>query len=275
MPVDLHVHTTASDGALTPAEVVRAAVAAGLSALAVTDHDSVAGIDEALAAAEGTKLTLVPGVELSVDERSDSSGVHLLGLLVDHRDPGLVSDLATLRHERDVRARAMVSELVRAGHAIDYDTVASIAGAGSIGRVHIARALVGAGSATTIEEAFRTLIGRDAPFYVGKRTMDAAQAVSAIHAAGGVAVLAHPGVSGAHALPLLLRAGLDGIEVFHAEHTQADRERFTALAKKHGLLVTGGSDFHGPGVRSAPIGGGSCPEDAPAALRERATLYRR
>jgi predicted metal-dependent phosphoesterase TrpH len=169
----------------------------------------------------------------------------------------------------------MVIQLVEAGHAIDYDTVARIAGAGSVGRVHVARALVAAGSAATIEEAFHTLIGRDAPFYVGKRTMDAAHAVSMIHAARGVAVLAHPGVSGAEAFPLLVSAGLDGIEVFHAEHTQADRERFAALAREYGLLVTGGSDFHGPGVRSAPIGGGSCPEDAPDLLRERANLYRR
>jgi 3',5'-nucleoside bisphosphate phosphatase len=275
MPVDLHVHTTASDGALAPADVVRAALAARLSALAVTDHDSVAGIDEALAAAEGTPLVLIPGVELSVDEEDETGGVHVLGLLIDHRDPGLVSALAALRHEREVRARAMVAELVNAGHAIDYETVADIAGAGSIGRVHIARALVAAGSAATIDEAFRTLIGRDAPFYVTKRTMDAAQAVTAIHTAGGVAVLAHPGVSGAEALPLLLDAGLDGIEVFHAEHTEADRERFATLAERHGLLVTGGSDFHGPGVRSAPIGAGGCPEDAPETLRERATLYRR
>lgn len=275
MPVDLHVHTTASDGALTPAEVVRAAITVGLSALAVTDHDSIAGIEEALATAAGTTLTMVPGVELSVDERSDGSGVHMLGLLIYHGDPGLVSALADLRREREVRAGAMVAELVKAGHAIDYDTVAGIAGAGSIGRVHIARALVAAGSATTVEEAFRTLIGRDAPFYVGKRTMDATHAISAIHAAGGVAVLAHPGVSGAEALPLLLRAGLDGIEAFHAEHTAADRERFAALARANGLLVTGGSDFHGPGVRSAPIGGGWCPEGAVEALKERATLYRR
>jgi predicted metal-dependent phosphoesterase TrpH len=272
MPVDLHVHTTASDGELSPSEVVRIVLVAELTAVAITDHDSTDGLDEAIAAADRTTLSIVSGVELSVDEPSGKD-VHVLGLLVDHRDAGLTAALRTLRADRMERARAITSMLSQAGIPVDLGAVAALAGAGSIGRVHIARALVDSGSARTVEEAFRLYIGRGAPFYVRKHTLDAAHAVDAIHAAGGVAVLAHPGVSGESALPVLIAAGLDGIEAFHAEHTAADRTRFADLARRHGLLVTGGSDFHGPGLKSAPLGGGECPDEAVESLRERAALY--
>jgi predicted metal-dependent phosphoesterase TrpH len=273
MPVDLHVHTTASDGAFAPSEVVAFAIRAGLTALAITDHDSTDGIDEALAAAADSVLTVIPGVELSVDEVGASS-VHVLGYLIDHREPRLVAALATLREARDERARVMVEALSGAGYEIDLASVRAIAGAGSIGRVHVAQALVAAGGAPDVGEAFRQLIGRGAPFYFRKRTLSAAEAIATIHGAGGVAVLAHPGVSGSEAFTALLAAGLDGVEAFHAEHDAADCDRFARLAQANGLLVTGGSDFHGPGVHTAPIGGGGCPEDAPEALRRRAAAYR-
>jgi len=273
MPVDLHVHTTASDGALAPAEVVASALALGLSTIAITDHDALSGIDEALAAASGTALRVVPGVELSVDA-DGVSDVHVLGLLIDHRYPALNTTLARLRDERRTRAEAMVALLSDAGHPIDLATVLSAAGEGSVGRVHIAQALVDAGSVGSVSEAFSTLIGADAPFFVHKSALDAREAIDAIHAAGGVAVLAHPGLSGEAALPLLLDARLDGIEAFHAEHSAADQARFAALAAGLGLLVTGGSDCHGPRIHSAPIGGGACPEDALEALQARASLYR-
>jgi len=274
MPVDLHVHTTASDGVLSPSDVVTAAVAAGLTALAITDHDTVAGVEEALMAAAGTSLTVVPGVELSADVTA-TSDVHILGLGIEHRDKRLRETLAVLRTQRETRARSMVDLLVAAGHAIDFASVARIAGSGSVGRVHIARALIEAGSVPDIDSAFKTLIGAAGPFYVAKDTLGAAEAVAAIHGAGGVAVLAHPGVSGEAALVPLIDAGLDGIEAFHAEHDIAQQQHFVSLARRHGLLVTGGSDFHGPSVRSAPIGGGACPDDAVEILEARATLYRR
>jgi 3',5'-nucleoside bisphosphate phosphatase len=274
MPVDLHVHTTASDGALSPTEVVRAALAAGLSALAITDHDTMDGLDEAMHAADSTGLEIVPGLELSVDEGGQTD-VHVLGLLVDPHDGPLNGALSDLREERDTRARAMVRKLSAAGYRIDYDAIRAAVGASAIGRVHIARALVATHAVPTIDEPFRRLIGSDAPFYIAKQTMTGAAAIAAIHAAGGVAVLAHPGVSGGAALEGLIESGLDGIEAYHAEHTRADRKRFAALAARHGLLVTGGSDFHGPGVRSSGIGGGACPADAVESLRARAALYRR
>ena len=273
MPVDLHVHTTASDGALAPSEVVRLAREAGLSVIAITDHDSTDGVDEALRASIGTTTCVLPGVELSVD-RGTGSDAHVLGLEIDHREQALVATLAGLRLQREQRAAAMVAALAAAGYPIDMALVREIAGPGSIGRVHIAHALVAAGCVPAVEDAFRTLIGRDAPFYVRKRTLSAVDAVDAIHAAGGVAVLAHPGLSGEAAFPALLSAGLDGIEAFHAEHTAADRERFAALAALNELIVTGGSDFHSPDLRSAPIGGGGCPDDAVEAVRVRARRYR-
>jgi predicted metal-dependent phosphoesterase TrpH len=273
MPLDLHVHTNASDGALTPSEVVRAAVALGLSAVAVTDHDSTAGVDEALAAADGTGLRVVPGVELSVDAEG-ARDVHILGLLIDHHDPTLGATLSRLRDERRDRAEAMVRLLTDAGHRIELATVFAAAGEGAVGRVHVAQALVDAGSVDTISDAFATLIGRDAPFYVRKGRLGVRDAVDAIHAAGGVAVFAHPGISGETALPALLAAGIDGIEAYHAEHSPEDQERFAELAAGLGLLVTGGSDYHGPNVHSAPIGGGACPDGAIEALEARAARYR-
>ncbi len=273
MPVDLHVHTTASDGSLTPSAVVEAALAVGLRVIAITDHDTTAGVVEATDAARSRGITVLPGVELSVEEPC-ASDVHVLGLLVDHDDPHLVETLADLRASREARARTMVDMLDEAGHSVDFADVARRAGGGSIGRVHIARALVDSGSVPTVEEAFRLLIGRDAPFHVRKETLSGTRAIAAIHAAGGVAVLAHPGVSGEAALTTLLMAGLDGIEAFHAEHSQRDRQRFAALAERHGLIVTGGSDFHGPGMRSPGIGAGACPDSAVDAVRERARAYR-
>jgi predicted metal-dependent phosphoesterase TrpH len=169
----------------------------------------------------------------------------------------------------------MVADLSEAGHAIDLASVRAIAGSGSIGRVHVARALVAAGSVPTVDAAFRMLIGRDAPFYRRKRTLDAAQAIAAIHGAGGVAVFAHPGVTGEGALPALLAAGLDGIEAFHAEHSADDKRRFAEMAADLGLIVTGGSDFHADDVPCASIGGGGCPESALEALWARAARYRR
>jgi predicted metal-dependent phosphoesterase TrpH len=216
---------------------------------------------------------VLAGVELSVGEATGSD-VHVLGLLVDHRERGLGAALAGLRWEREVRARAMVAALAKAGYPIDIDSVRAIAGSGSIGRVHIARSLVAAGSAPTIEAAFGALIGRGAPFYMRKRTLGVAETIDVIHAAGGVAVLAHPGVSGEEALPELLSAGIDGIEAYHAEHTASERERFAALATRHELIVTGGSDFHAADVHSAPIGGGGCPDEAVEEIRLRAARYR-
>ena len=273
MTVDLHVHTTASDGLATPTEIVRAALDLGLTVISITDHDSVEGIAEALDASAGTPLEVIPGVELSV-RTGDGADTHLLGYLIDHRDDVLLASLERLRKARLERANAMVTGLARAGHDIDIERVLDHAGDGAVGRVHVAHALVDAGSVDTIEDAFARFIGRGGPFYVTKAYFSAVEALALIHGAGGVAVLAHPGVSGEGPLIPLIDAGLDGIEAHHAEHTIAQRAHFAALARRFGLVATGGSDFHGPGMRSAALGSGTCPDGAVEALRRRATILR-
>jgi len=273
MTVDLHVHTTASDGLVSPRDVVAAALDLGLRVISVTDHDSVEGVAEALEAARGTSLEVIPGVELSV-LGEDGSDTHLLGYFIDHHDADLLGALERLREARLDRANAMVAALSEAGHAIDIEGVLEHAGNGAVGRVHVARALVNAGAVDTVEEAFARFIGRGGPFYVAKASLSAFEALALIHRAGGVVVLAHPGVSGEGPLVPLVDAGLDGIEVYHAEHTAPQRAHFAAVARRFGLVATGGSDFHGPGMRSAALGSGACPDDAVEALRRRATILR-
>ena len=272
MAVDLHTHTIASDGTATPADVVTLALERGLSVIAITDHDSVEGIEEAIEAAEGTPLTVVPGVELSANT-DDAHDLHILGFFLDHRSPALLESLSDLRARRVDRAKEMVDALTAAGYAVTLERVFAHSGKGAVGRSHIARALVDAGDVESVEHAFRDLIGRSGPFFIGKRLLSAVDAVGLIRAAGGVAVLAHPGVTRSDAsIPELVEAGLGGLEAFHAEHTQPDRDRYTGLAARLGLLVTGGSDFHGPGTKNTSLGAGGCPDGAVEALRERATI---
>ncbi|HEY5548096.1 MAG TPA: PHP domain-containing protein [Coriobacteriia bacterium] len=273
MTIDLHVHTTASDGLLRPADIVARALDLELRVISITDHDSVAGIDEACEAAAGTTLEVIPGVELSV-HATGGGDAHILGYFVDQHDDALLVALSRLQTARFDRAVAMVDALRTAGHAISLDDVLGYADGGAVGRVHVARALVAARSVDTIEEAFAELIGRDGPFYVRKALFLPRAALDAIHGAGGVAVLAHPGVSGEGPLVGLVAEGLDGIEAYHADHTRPQRDHFVSVARRFGLIVTGGSDFHGPGLRSASLGSGSCPPEVVEALRERATILR-
>ena len=272
MTIDLHVHTTASDGLLTPADIVARALEAGLTAIAITDHDSVAGVEEARDAAAGTTLEVIPGVELSVHALGGDA--HILGYFVDHHNAALQVALSRLRDARFERAVAMVEALQAAGHAISLQDVLDFADGGAVGRVHVARALVAARSVDTIESAFSDLIGRDGPFYVNKALFLPRDALGAIHAAAGVAVLAHPGVSGEGPLIGLIAEGLDGVEAYHAEHTRPQRDHFASMARRFGLVATGGSDFHGPGLRSAALGSGACPPAVVEELRERATILR-
>lgn len=258
MRFDLHTHTTASDGTLTPAELVRHAVESGVSVIAITDHDSVDGIEEALAEvsavrATGKSITLVPGVELSaVDEGRD---VHMLGFFVDHTDPALLTALADLRSARVERARTIVSALRTAGFDIDHEEVLALSDGGSVGRSHVARALVSRGHAADVSDAFRRLLGRGRPFYVPKHVRTPAEVLSTILDAGGIPVIAHPGVTGVDDLiPELIGKGLGGIEAYHSEHDDTQQSLYAGLAAAYGLLVTGGTDFHGPDAPNPPLG---------------------
>lgn len=254
MRADLHCHSTASDGTLTPQALVELALAEGLDVLSLTDHDSVEGLDRALEAAKGSRLRVIPGVELSaVSARGDD--VHILGYFVDPHDAALRDWLETLRRARELRAMAIVAALAEAGYAVDLESVMALSAGGAVGRSHIARALVAAGHAHSVSDAFKTLIGRGRPYYVAKDVRSPAQVISCIRDAGGLAILAHPGVSGLDPLiDELIADGLAGIEAFHADHTDAQRAAYEALADERGILSTGGSDFHGPEAPNAALG---------------------
>lgn len=265
MKADLHVHTTASDGTLTPAQLVARARDRGVDVLAIADHDTVAGIPEAANAASAASITLVPAVELSAV--ADGRDAHILGYFVDVADADLLSHLADLRDARSRRAETMVSALRDAGYDISLDDVLALSAGGAVGRSHIARALVGRGHAESVRDAFERLIGHGRAFYVPKDVRTPAEIIGIIRAAGGLPVLAHPGVSRLEsAIPSLLETGLGGIEAYHADHSPEQRELFANTAKEAGLLVTGGTDFHGPHAPNPDVGACDVPEDAVSAL---------
>ncbi|WP_282694285.1 PHP domain-containing protein [Streptomyces sp. CC208A] len=249
MRIDLHTHSTASDGTDTPAELVRKAAAAGLDVVALTDHDTTRGHAEAIAAApEG--LTVVPGAELSC--RLDGIGLHMLAYLFDPEEPALLAERELVRDDRVPRARAMVAKLQLLGVPVTWEQVARIAGDGSVGRPHIAEALVELGVVPDVSGAFTAeWIADGGRAHVDKHELDPADAIRLVKAAGGVTVFAHPAavkrgqVVPESAIAALAEAGLDGIEVDHMDHDEPTRARLRGLAKELGLLVTGSSDYHG------------------------------
>ncbi|CAL9517139.1 5'-3' exoribonuclease [Streptomyces sp. enrichment culture] len=249
MRIDLHTHSTASDGTDTPAELVRRAAAAGLDVVALTDHDTVAGHAEAIAALPAG-LTLVPGAELSC--RLDGVSLHMLAYLFDPAEPELARERELVRDDRVPRAQGMVAMLRELGVPITWDRVAGIAGDGSVGRPHIASAMVELGVVETVSDAFTAeWIADDGRAYVGKHELDPFEAVRLIKGAGGVAVFAHPLAAKRgrcvpeSAIAELAAAGLDGIEADHMDHDAATRERLRGMARDLGLLATGSSDYHG------------------------------
>lgn len=251
--IDLHVHSTASDGTLPPAAVVTAAVGAGLDIMALTDHDTLAGWNEAFEACP-PGMTVVPGLELSCVYSARAQrpiSVHLLGYLVDPQHPGLSAELTRLQGERSRRGEWIVENLVAAGYPISWARVREFADGGSVGRPHVARALVEAGEVASVDEAFVELLAADGPFYVRKADIDAVAGVRLITAAGGVAVFAHPAagrrgrVVDEAAISVLAEAGLAGIEVDHPDHLPAESAHLRVIAADLGLVPTGSSDFHG------------------------------
>jgi predicted metal-dependent phosphoesterase TrpH len=245
---DLHVHSNASDGTDAPAEVMRRAALAGLDAVALTDHDTVAGHPPARQARPDA-LTLVPGMELSA--RLDGYSLHLLAYLFDPGQPDLAEQTRRIRADRELRARAMVHALTDLGVAISWDQVAAIAGTGVVGRPHIARAMVASGAVAEPGEAFsRDWIGAGGRAYVERYALDPVRAIRLVRAAGGVTVLAHPRagrdwvVSDAQ-IAALAAAGLNGVEVFHPDQPQSQRASLLGLSRDLGLVATGGSDDHG------------------------------
>jgi 3',5'-nucleoside bisphosphate phosphatase len=253
MRIDLHVHSNASDGTERPADVVAAAAAAGLHVIALTDHDTTAGWDEAVAA-RPSGLTIVPGVEFSCVHQAEDGrriSLHLLAYLIDPDDEPLQAEWKRLRHSRWLRGRTMVEKLIADGYPITWAQVAELAGDGSVGRPHIGRALVDAGVVPDVDTAFRRLLSSRQPYYVRKADTDVFDALRLIRAAGGLPVFAHPmalrrgPIVSDQTVADMADAGLVGIETDHPDHDPDDREHAMALARELDLIPTGSSDYHG------------------------------
>ncbi|MFJ3900937.1 PHP domain-containing protein [Streptomyces sp. NPDC090025] len=249
MRIDLHTHSTASDGTDTPAELVRNAAAAGLDVVALTDHDTTRGYAEAIAALPAG-LTLVTGAELSC--RYEGVGLHMLAYLFDPEEPALLAERELVRDDRVPRARAMVGKLQDLGVPVTWEQVARIAGDGSVGRPHVAEAMVELGVVPDVSAAFtEEWLADGGRAHVDKHELDPIDAIRLVKAAGGVTVFAHPAALKRgecvpeSAIAALADAGLDGIEVDHMDHDEPTRARLRGLAKELGLLTTGSSDYHG------------------------------
>lgn len=242
--VDLHLHTVYSDGDLTPEALVTQAVALDLAAVAVTDHDTVMGVEPVRLAAEGTGVEVIPGVELSASR--GLSDIHILGYCIDPTDPSLLRALELFRQKRYERALEMVRRLRQVGLPVRMDLVLGFAGDGSIGRPHVARALLEQRLIRDFEEAFLKYIGYNGPAYVPKHRLEPSEVFDLIRGAGGVAALAHAATLRRDELiPEFVAQGMQAIEVWHPRHEDGVWEHYRHLAEEYGLIMTGGSDSHG------------------------------
>jgi len=277
MRVDLHTHSRASDGTLTPSELMAAAAAAHLDVIGLTDHDTTSGWDEAVAslATLARPLGIALGAEISC-HTDDGISVHLVGLLFDRNDVALTKTLETSRDDRIPRMHAMIGKLNAAGIDVTFADVERETSYGAtLGRPHLADALVGKGVVASRDAAFADLLGNDSPFYVGHLAPTPVQAIELVKAAGGVAILAHPG-AGARgrtvnvaAIEEMAGAGLDALEVDHRDHDDKTRDELRGVAAGLGLLVTGSSDYHGAGKLNL-LGENLTSEDAWIELARRA-----
>jgi len=267
MKADLHVHTTASDGRFAPAEIVSKAAHMGLSVLAITDHDSVDGIQSALDAAESyPQLLFIPGLE--IDTETSKGEVHILGYFMDHRDAALLRTLEELRASRRDRGTKIVARLADMGLPLEWERVLQFASGGTIGRPHIAQAMLESGYVSTLKEAFTKYIARGGPAYVNREKLTPVEAVVAILEANGLPFLAHPGDldDAERLIRELKRDGLVGIEVYYGTYPPRKIARLESLAKKYDLIASGGSDYHG---LDSTIGAEMGCQDIPKASLER------
>ncbi len=243
-PVDLHLHTNRSDGYCSPTELVDKALSYGLVAIAIVDHDDVSALREAIDYGKARGLEVIPGVELSVLHRNRD--LHLLGYCFDYENDELLRTLEHFKMERLKRAEKIVEILAKMGMPISLDVVLERAGAGSVGRPHIADVLAGEGYVYSYQEAFNKYIGYGKPAYVPKFKIDVDNAIRLIHSAGGVTSVAHPGLDlNKEDLITIIKSGVNAIEVIHPKHNEEQIRYFGEIARKNDLLITGGSDFHG------------------------------
>jgi predicted metal-dependent phosphoesterase TrpH len=261
--VDLHVHSTASDGKNQPAELIAKAAELGLKVISLTDHDSVEGIVPAIMAVKDyPDLTFIPGVEISTDLPDGEA--HILGYFIDYKNPEFQKELEKFRDSRTGRGRRMVEKLNGLGINIDWARVQAIAGDGAIGRPHVAQAMLEKGYIKTFEEAFDKYIGHGGPAYVEREKMTPQEAVQLILSAGGIPVLAHPfTVKEPEAMvKSLKKVGLMGIEAYYKDNTADTTQATLKLAQKYGLIATGGTDYHGISDSEVMIGGTVVPLEA-------------
>ncbi|HEX2501016.1 MAG TPA: PHP domain-containing protein [Methylomirabilota bacterium] len=270
--VDLHTHTTASDGTYAPADLVREAVRRGVRVLAVTDHDSVDGVVPALlTAASCPPLEIVAGIEINTDDLGGE--IHVLGYFLDYEAAWLRDLLREFRGERVARVHRMAARLQELGYPIDPDEVFALVQEGSAGRPHVAQVMVRRGHVGTVREAFDRFLAAGKPGYVPHRKVTSLEACEIIRRAGGLAVVAHPGLHTEPEAMVRALAGtglLDGVECYYAEHSPELTVRLLGLCRELDLVPTGGSDFHGPKVRAATLGQPPVPWEAWEALRRRA-----
>jgi 3',5'-nucleoside bisphosphate phosphatase len=270
--IDLHTHTDRSDGTFAPAELVRLASHRGLDVVAVTDHDTTEGLTEALAAGLEAGVEVVPGVELSAEHEATS--IHVLCYWMDVANAALQEELSRLRDERFRRGERMVDKLRELGLPVDFERVREIARGGNIVRPHIAQAMVEAGLVETEKDAFDRWIGDGRPAHVPKHALDPLDALALIRGAGGLCVLAHPGMWGEESsvpevlIAAMAGAGMVGLEVDHTDHDPEEREHWRTLADRLRLIATGGSDCHGTRYDPIRLGTALCDPASFAALRE-------
>jgi predicted metal-dependent phosphoesterase TrpH len=272
--VDLHSHTTASDGTYTPRELVQEAARRGLRVLAITDHDSTEGLAEAMdEALKCRPLEIVPGIEINCDV--EGAEVHILGYYMDYEAQWFQTFCREQREERRQRVHRMVERLASLGMSIDPEEVFALVREGSAGRPHVAQVMVNRGYVKSVRDAFDTYLASGRPGHVPRKKLAPAEAVRLIRRAGGVPVFAHPGLAGRDELiPVLIEAGMMGIECYYPEHSVAQRAGYLQICKERDLVATGGSDFHGPKVRAANLGAPAVPLSAWEALKTKAAQAR-
>ncbi len=278
--IDLHTHSTASDGLYSPSELVELAERAHLRVIALADHDDVDGLEPAIAAGQRLGVEVIPAVEINTDLAGSGEEAHLLGYFIDYRQPELQESLRLLREARRQRGERMVEKLRQQGLDITWDRVRQLAH-GSIGRPHVARALIEAGYAPDVGEAFDKWIGPGRPGYVSRYKLSPENAVRLVRSAYGVPVLAHPAGIVAnipHAeervIVPLVAAGMQGLECYYGDYDHQTVQRLLELAEKHQLIPTGGSDYHGPNMHPTPLGGRFVPETSVERLRSQAAANR-
>ena len=247
---DLHVHSTFSDGTLKPQLLIDKALNMGLTGISITDHDTFDGLQETIDYIEtnSIKIDFVPGIELNTEPEEEGNEVHILGYYIGYDNADFRDRLLEIRHQRKNRAVQMVAKLNDLGFKINFENVASLAGGDLIGRPHVARAMVKAGYAENIDQVFEKYIEYGRPAYVKRYKFSPREAISLIKSSGGIAVLAHPGlIKNQTLVGKYLNEGIEGLEVYYPQHSVRQTEDYLKLARENKLLVTGGSDYHGPG----------------------------